>query len=353
MIALGQLPNYDFCRIWFLLRNKLNFSILFRGYCLALSISDKTKEWKSGVRCPRCSSPIRDLGFQPFCSNAVCEYNKTGFPVISAQPVLIDFATSIFDRSMYQSNSEPAIDRDLAGRSLGSRLHRFAFGKNPVAATNCAKFLSLLKDKSARPTVLVIGGGTIGSGAEELYNDPSIELIGTDVYASNHTVLVADGHKLPFEDGMFDGVWIQAVLEHVLEPATVVAQIHRVLRSSGLVYAETPFMQQVHERAYDFSRFSQSGHRWLFRQFSEISAGPVTGAGVALIWSIRYFSRALGAGDKLSRLITLPFFWIRFLDKVARGRVVADAASGFFFLGRRADQAIDPHSMSQYYDRQE
>lgn len=140
-----------FAVFWFLLRNKLNLSILVRGCRLALSISDKTKEWKIGVRCPRCSSPIRDLGFQPFCSNAVCEYNKTGFPVINGQPVLIDFATSIFDRSMYQSNSEPAIDRDLSGRSLGSRLHRFAFGKNPVAATNCAKFLSLLKDKSAGP----------------------------------------------------------------------------------------------------------------------------------------------------------------------------------------------------------
>ena len=38
------------------------------------------------------------------------------------------------------------------------------------------------------------------------------------------------------------------------------------------------------------------------------SAGPVGGAGVALTWSIRYFSRALGAGNKLSRLISLPFF---------------------------------------------
>jgi hypothetical protein len=111
-------------------------------------------------------------------------------------------------------------------------------------------------------------------------------------------------------------------------------------------------MQQVHERAYDFSRFTQSGHRWLFRQFAEISAGPVAGAGVAFIWSIRYFARALGAGDKLSLLLSLPFFWIRFLDKLAWGRAVADAASGFFFLGRRAEQAIDANSMPQYYSRQ-
>jgi hypothetical protein len=145
---------------------------------------------------------------------------------------------------------------------------------------------------------------------------------------------------------------VQAVLEHVLEPATVVAELHRVLRSEGLVYAETPFMQQVHERAYDFSRFTQSGHRWLFRQFSEISAGPVSGAGVALAWSIRYFARALGAGDKLSRLIVLPFFWLRFFDPLARGRAAADAASGFFFLGRRAEQSITPDAMPEYYNRQ-
>ncbi len=74
---------------------------------------------------------------------------------------------------------------------------------------------------------------------------------------------------------------------------------------------------------------------------------------MALVWSIRYFSRALGAGDKLSRLISLPFFWIRFLDVFARGRAVADGASGFFFLGRRSEQAIQPHAMPKYYERQQ
>jgi SAM-dependent methyltransferase len=325
----------------------LDFSIANRSVQ-----SMPSKRWNYGIRCPRCSSPIRDRGGQPRCSSVDCEYHKVGFPVINAQPVLIDFPASVFDREMYQSNNGSAFHRDVTRQSFGSRLHRFAFGKNPVAATNCTKFLNLLKEHSERPTVLVIGGGAIGSGADQLYNDPSIELIGTDVYASQYTVLVADGHKLPFEDGIFDGVWVQAVLEHVLEPATVVAEIHRVLRPKGLVYAETPFMQQVHERAYDFSRFTQSGHRWLFRRFAEISAGPVSGPGVALIWSIRYFSRALGAGDKMSRLISLPFFWIRYLDRFARGRPVADAACGFYFLGRRTDQAIDPYSMLHYYDQQ-
>jgi SAM-dependent methyltransferase len=312
----------------------------------------QSRTWNDGIRCPRCSSPLREQGAQLRCTSADCEYHTTGFPVVNAQPVLIDFPASVFDRKMYLGSNGSALDRDVTRKSIGSRLHRFAFGKNPVAAANCRQFLDLLKETSKRPCVLVIGGGAIGSGADQLYDDPTIELIGTDVYASQYTVLVADGHKLPFEDGMFDGVWVQAVLEHVLEPATVVAEIHRVLRPKGLVYAETPFMQQVHERAYDFSRFTQSGHRWLFRQFAEISAGPVSGPGVALIWSIRYFLRALGAGDKMSRVISLPFFWIRYLDRFARGRAVADAACGFFFLGRRSDQAINPYSMLRYYDQQ-
>jgi SAM-dependent methyltransferase len=307
--------------------------------------------WKRHLRCPRCSSKLRDVWSQPSCSSRACEYSSNGFPVIDAQPVLIDFAASVFDRGTYAGNGS-VLPRDVKRRSIGSRLHRFTFGGNPTAASNSMKFIELLKQESRRPVVLVVGGGTVGSGADELYRDDSIEIVGTDVFASPHTVLVADAHRLPFEDGVFDGVWVQAVLEHVLEPATVVAELHRVLRVEGLVYAETPFMQQVHERAYDFSRFTQSGHRWLFKRFSEISAGPVSGAGVALAWSIRYFSRALGAGDKLSRLIVLPFFWIRFLDTFGRGRAAADAASGFFFLGRRAEQAISPHTMPEYYDRQ-
>lgn len=253
---------------------------------------------------------------------------------------------------MYRTESGSVLVRDLTRRSLGSRLHSVGFGKNPVAASNCAKFLVLLKQRFGRPRVLVVGGGTIGSGADKLYKDASIELVGTDVFASPCTSLVADAHKLPFDDGVFDGVWIQAVLEHVLEPPTVVAEIHRVLRRDGLVYAETPFMQQVHERAYDFLRFTQSGHRWLFRRFSEIEAGPTSGAGVALVWSIRYFFRALGAGDKWSRLISLPFFWIRFFDHLGRGRAVADAASGFYFLGQRSENMIYPNEMPKYYDRQ-
>lgn len=308
--------------------------------------------WKERMRCPRCGSPISDIHAKPSCVNYRCDYSTDGFPMVDGQPVLIDFEESVFDRAMYRREHGSALNRDTTGRSLGSRLHRFTFGGNPVAADNCQKFIQLLKQDNPNPVVLVVGGATIGAGSHELYNDPDIEVVGSDVFSSDNTVLVADAHRLPFHDATFDGVWIQAVLEHVLEPATVAAEIHRVLKPQGLVYAETPFMQQVHERAYDFSRFTRSGHRWLFRKFDEIDAGAVTGPGIALLWSIRYFSRALGAGDKMSRVVTLPFFWLRFFDRFGQSRARADAAGGTYFMGRRAEQAIKPGSMPMYYDGQ-
>jgi SAM-dependent methyltransferase len=315
-------------------------------------LPERLPYWISQIRCPKCASKIVALKTAPRCSNDFCEYNSSGFPLVDRQPVLIDFPSSVFNRGIYGSGSGSVLRRDVAGRSISSRLHRFTFGNNPVAAANCSRFLSIIEQNAHMPKVLVVGGATIGSGSECLYADASVEIIGMDVFASKNTVLVADAHKIPFDEKTFDAVWIQAVLEHVLDPAVVVAEIHRILKPSGIVYAETPFMQQVHERAYDFTRFTQSGHRWLFKQFTEVSAGPVSGAGVALLWSIRYFFRSLGTGDKLSRLFPLPFVWLRFFDFLSRGRLKSDAASGVFFLGKWSDDSISPAEMPSYYNDQ-
>src|SRR5262249_11904329 len=153
--------------------------------------------------------------------------------------------------------------RDLTRTNFASRLHVLVNGTNPVAAKNCELFLSLVKAETDYPRILIIGGGLGGLVAGQLYADPRGEICNPRVYASPSTALLCDAHKLPFETRSFDGIWIQAVLEHVLDPHIVVAEIHRVLKQNGYVYAETPFMQQVHERAYDFSRFTRSGHRWL------------------------------------------------------------------------------------------
>jgi SAM-dependent methyltransferase len=45
----------------------------------------------------------------------------------------------------------------------------------------------------------------------------------------------ADGARLPFRDGAFDACRIERVLQHVADPAAVLAEAHRVLRPGGQV----------------------------------------------------------------------------------------------------------------------
>jgi SAM-dependent methyltransferase len=218
---------------------------------------------------------------------------------------------------------------------------------NRVAAANIALLLSRLR--GPEPLVLVIGGGTVGNGVEELYRQRRARVIAFDIYASPLTQFIADAHRLPIADGAIDAVVVQAVLEHVLDPAEVVGEISRVLREDGLVYAETPFMQQVHAGAYDFTRFTASGHRSLFRGFDEIAAGPVAGPGTQLLWSIDHLVRGLLRSELAGKLARGLLWWLRSLDPLVPTAFAMDSASAFFFLGRRSDRELTPDEIVGYY----
>jgi ubiquinone/menaquinone biosynthesis C-methylase UbiE len=303
--------------------------------------------------CPRCLnafSPNVGEDDRWFCSDKNCLYASTGFPVVDGRPVLIDFERSIFSGEAFAAQNGNSVLPREEKPSLKSRIKAFLLGSNKVAERHQELIAAEMKKLSPRPRLLMVGGGTIGSGIRALYDQAQVEIVGTDVYVSPHTQVVADGHQLPFVTASFDGVWIQAVLEHVLNPAEVVAEIYRVLKPNGVVYADTPFMQQVHEHAYDFTRFTLSGHRWLFRRFRLLGAGVVSGAGSATIWSIRYLVRAISGSDKLATGMSLMFFWLRFFDYMAKPGVGADAACGVYFFGRKSEHTIDARSIVRFYD---
>jgi SAM-dependent methyltransferase len=229
------------------------------------------------------------------------------------------------------------------------RLRKSLLRSKGPTERNALRFLRELKTAYEHPLILVIGGGEIGNGAQALYADPNVTVVGTDIYKSELTQFVSDGHQLPLADASVHGVWIQAVLEHVLTPSDVVAEIHRVLVPYGLVYAETPFMQQVHEGAYDFTRFTPSGHRWLFRWFEEIESGITRGPGSVLIWSLRYFFAGLLNSGRLGLVAAMSFFWLKYFDRLMRRPHAYDGPTGSFFLGRRSSRPVRPIEMVSYY----
>jgi len=303
---------------------------------------------RSFLICPRCHADLRQAGDCLRCSSESCPLSvHSSFPQIGRWPALIDFDHSIVGREQLDAASRGCGPTDPAIERLPRWLRPVWKPPNRTAAENVRRVLSLLP--GAAPLIVVIGGGTMGNGLERLYADSRSRLLAFDIYPSQLTQFIADAHHIPLAPASVDAVIIQAVLEHVLDPEQVVREIHRVLRPNGLVYAETPFMQQVHAGPYDFVRFTSSGHRYLFRAFDEISAGPVTGPGTQLLWSLDHLVRGLFRSKLAGRLVRALFAWLHWVDRFVSPPFAIDGAGACYFLGRRTEHELKPFDIVRYY----
>lgn len=282
------------------------------------------------LRCPDChAASLRTVD-----ATLVCAGCGTAFPVIAGRPVLMHTGNELFPRSAY-------VDR-VNGGPRRSRLARLVPSPsiNMTYRQNLRQFAAALEAAGAT-SVLVIGAGTQKAWLDLFFaGQPSLRIAYSDVDVSGDVDLFCDAHELPFRDDVFDGVVVCAVLEHVMYPERAVAEIHRVLASGGALYSEIPFLQQVHEGAYDFTRYTLTGHRRLLHGFEEISSGVVGGPGSTLAWSLEHFAVALAPGflKQPTRLAArIAFFWLKYFDYLfGQSPAAADGASGTFFLGRKS-----------------
>jgi SAM-dependent methyltransferase len=293
--------------------------------------------------------PLRREGTDVLATSTDDPALRHEYRIVAGLPVVVEFESSVLGEgeTLARSAATP-IERPRYG-ALATVARRLASPANPKSAENVRRLVALLKETAAEPRVLVVGGGSVGDGMGPLYDDPAIRVVGFDIYGSPHVQFVADAHRIPLPDETFEGVVLQAVLEHVLEPHVVAAEIHRVLKPRGLVYAEIPFLQHVHEGAYDFTRFTESGHRYLFRRFDRIGSGPLDGAGTQLLWSIDFFAKSLFRSRAAGKAAKLAFFWLQHLDRLVPEAFAVDAASGTFFMGRKSGPGIGPKDIIHHY----
>jgi SAM-dependent methyltransferase len=302
------------------------------------------------LRCPISRGQLARGGDGLHCLDAGC---GTSFPIIDGIPVLINEARSIFSIADFRHQKTTTF---RATFHLEQAVARYLpdISWNPVAARNYRALARRLLARTSRPRVLVVGGSLLGKGMESLADYPEIEYVETDVSFGPRTGLICDGHDLPFADRSFDAVVFQAVLEHVVDPTRCVEEAHRVLADAGLVYAETPFMQQVHCGRFDFTRFTDLGHRRLFRAFEQIESGITCGPGMAAAWAYRYLLLSLARGPATRTMLGLfartTAFWLKYLDRFLVSRPGAyDAASGFYFLGQKSDVVLSDRALIAQY----
>lgn len=298
------------------------------------------------LRCPKTDAQLKQKDEVTLIgSNA----ERIEYPILNGCPILIDFERSVVKQEDIFQNSAQSVITRKSNKGLSEFLKRIIFPTSKATLQNVNEISKRLHNSSGESTILIIGGATVGQGMQSIYDSSSIKIISFDIYASQYVQFVADAHKIPLPNNCFDAVIIQAVLEHVIAPQQVVTEIHRVLKPAGIVYAETPFMQHVHEGAYDFTRFTESGHRYLFKNFALIKSGVVSGVGTQLLWSIEYFFRGIFRSKKIGKIFKLLFSWLRFFDVIIPESYSIDAASGVFFLGSKNSTSVKYHEIIEHY----
>jgi SAM-dependent methyltransferase len=78
------------------------------------------------------------------------------------------------------------------------------------------------------------------------------------------TTYVCDLKSIPVEDGRFDFIIFNQVMEHVPDPQIVLAEFYRILKGGGKIMYTGPLFYEEHEQPYDFYRYTQFGLRHLF-----------------------------------------------------------------------------------------
>jgi SAM-dependent methyltransferase len=272
------------------------------------------------------------------------------FPILKQRPVLIRSDNELFSVDDY------AIPSNATTRRRGGRLSEFVPGPSVnVCRTRVLENLRGRLDEIGEVRILVVGGGR-----QRAQLDPVLKatkphcVVYSDIDAKADVDLFCDAHELPFHDKSFDALITTAVLEHVMYPERVASELARVIKPGGLLYSELPFMQQVHEGAYDFTRYTLSGHRRLFSSFHEIDAGLVAGPATAFVWALENLVLACVSAPQFRLvskfIVRLAFGWIKYLDYLLKDKPEAmDGASCTFFLGAKSDCPVPAREIVARY----
>ena len=99
-----------------------------------------------------------------------------------------------------------------------------------------------------------------------------IEVITLDIDPSSGCDVIGDICTVneALADGSFDYVVCTEVLEHTLRPFDAVAEIRRLLKPDGFLFASAPLNFRIHGPLPDCWRFTEHGWRELLREFSVV-----------------------------------------------------------------------------------
>ncbi|UMY65710.1 MULTISPECIES: methyltransferase domain-containing protein [unclassified Flavobacterium] len=165
--------------------------------------------------------------------------------------------------------------------------------------------------------VLVVGTGEKADFYRETF--PGCQVVTSDVHAAFRPDYVFDGHRIPFEDEVFDLVLAAQVIEHTVNPWQFSAELQRVTRRGGLLQIEAPHNFPYHAEPYDFFRFTYTGMRSLFRlcavEKAYVTEGNASVVALAASNFLVNISRRRIVRSGFLLVSRFVFGWLKYLDR--------------------------------------
>jgi len=116
----------------------------------------------------------------------------------------------------------------------------------------------------------------------------------------------------PFPDWMaerYDAVIALAILEHVYDPAAVVANFRQALKPGGRFFLYVPWMWRYHAPPslvfQDYQRLSRDGMAYLLRDFEEVTLYPLRGKYSAILNMLKFWKAQVERrfGGRINRFV--------------------------------------------------
>lgn len=172
--------------------------------------------------------------------------------------------------------------------------------------------------------VLTIGsGGEVNILLDQYSKKNNFDLVSFDIENDRQPDILGDICTFDFKNQKFDYVVIVEVLEHLHSPYLAIGNINSLLNKGGKIILTVPFIFPIHERPYDYYRYTKYGLEFLFKDFAnlEIKARnnwleAINVLFVRLVMDRNFVSRVFAPLFIILAYVNLPFIWI--LSKAIR-----------------------------------
>lgn len=182
-----------------------------------------------------------------------------------------------------------------------------------------------------------------GAGDRDIRSLVDGRLYNQDIAEGLHSAsidFVSPLDRIPTDDGFFDVIICNAVLEHVANPDQVMDEFARVISPGGTLYLTIPFMQPEHRDPTDYQRYTIDGIRLLCERhgFSVVEADGIHSVFTTLAWIVHEWLEPV-RGPRGVMMRAVAYRWLMRRIRAGNPRYVASLASAHRVIAVRDQTA--------------